>query len=549
VINTDILLVQPPIEDFYLTKKRTLPYGLCSIAGSLKSHGYNVEIFDALATNKAKIIEWPEEFEYLRPFYGKPDVSSFSLFHGYKHFGFSFEHIGKIARDQSPFLIGISSLFTPYFDSVLKTAKIIKNFLPDCKIVVGGHHPTKLPKAVMECLQIDYVIQGEGEESIPLLANALREHTDIDQVPGIVFRKNDKSLHISEPAWLKKLSGLPTPAFNLVKQKFYQRNGKGAAIVVSSRGCPMKCSYCAVSAASSNAPFRQREIDDVIKELESQVEIYDIAFIDFEDENLCLKKSWFLSLMNQMKIKFPERNFELRAMNGLFPSSIDKDIIKAMKSAGFKTLNLSLGSASKQQLKKFCRKDVRHAFENALDLAEQYHLQSVSYIIAAAPGQDPEQSVDDLLYLATKPTLAGLSVFYPAPGSIDYKHCEDRKLLPRSFSLMRSTALPIVDTCSRVQSVTLLRLSRILNFMKALKNNNLLVPDPEKCSQKNIDPCMDRKQSGILLLSWFLNDGVIRGVDRKGLLYDHDCDPILTKRFIDGIKTLKIKGTNLSQDI
>ncbi|MCK5098874.1 MAG: radical SAM protein, partial [Desulfobacteraceae bacterium] len=301
-------------------------------------------------------------------------------------------------------------------------------------------------------------------------------------------------------------------------------------------------SYCAVSASSSYAPFRQREVDDVIRELESQVETFDIGFIDFEDENLCLKKSWFLSLMEKIQEKFSERKFELRAMNGLFPPSIDEDIIKAMKSVGFKTLNLSLGSTSKEQLKKFCRKDVRHAFNNVLGLAKQYHLESVSYIIAAAPGQDPEQSVDDLLYLAAKPTLVGLSVFYPAPGSMDYQKCMDNDLLPKTFSLMRSTALPIIDTCSRIQSVTLLRLSRILNFMKALKNEKLSFPRSEKCCQKHIDPGMDRKQSGILLLSWFLNDGVIRGVDREGLLYNHEFDPMLTKRFINGIKTIGIKG-------
>ncbi|MCP3900612.1 MAG: B12-binding domain-containing radical SAM protein [Desulfobacteraceae bacterium] len=507
----------------------------------MKKHGYKVEIFDALATNKAKVIKWPEEFEYLNFFYGKPDSSAFSLFHDFKHFGYSFEHIGKIAKDKNPFLIGISSLFTAYFDSVIKTAKVIKKFLPDCKIVVGGHHPTQLPEAVMEYSEIDYVIRGEGEESLPILADSLRGNTSLEKVPGIVFRKSDKSLHISEPAWLKNFTDLPMPAFDLVKQKFYQRNGKGAAIVVSSRGCPMKCSYCAVSASSFYAPFRQRKIDDVIDELESQVEPFDIGFIDFEDENLCLKKSWFLSLMNKIIEKFPNRNFELRAMNGLFPPSLDEDIIAGMKSAGFKTLNLSLGSTSKEQLEKFCRKDVRHAFESALNLAKQYNLKSVSYIIAAAPGQDAIQSVDDLLYLATKATLVGLSVFYPAPGSLDYKYCQDKDLLPKSFSLMRSTALPISDTCSRLQSVTLLRLSRILNFIKALKNKNLSLPESEKCCQKNIDASLDRTESGVLILSWFLYDGIIRGVDRESRIYNHEFDPVLTKRFIDGIKTLEIK--------
>ncbi len=535
----NILLIQPPIEDFYLTKKRTLPYGLCSIAGSLRACGFNVEIFDCLATNKVKIIHLPKEFEYLHPYYGKPDISPFSLFHEYKHFGYSFEHIGKIARDKQPFLIGISSLFTPYFDSVIKAAKAVKKFLPNCKIVVGGHHPTQLPEDVMEaCPQIDYIIRGEGELSMPVLAQKLkRGNADLDTIAGIVFRKKNGLLHINNPAWLNNLSDLPLPALDLVNQKFYKRKGKGAAIVVASRGCPMKCSYCAVSASSFYAPFRQRQIQDIIKELESQVTTFNTGFIDFEDENLCLKKSWLLSLMDQIKKNFPDRNFELRAMNGLFPPSIDEDIIKAMRSAGFKTLNLSLGSTSKEQLEKFCRKDVRRAFNRALALAAKYKMESVSYIIAAAPGQCPEQSVDDLLYLAAKPTLAGLSIFYPAPGSKDYKKCQDRNLLPETFSLMRSTALPIVDVCSRIHSITLLRLARILNFMKSLKKRKSLLPEPVKCCQNSIDPGIDRKNAGILLVSWFLDDGIIRGIDKNGDIYHHAIDPLLTKRFTDRIKT------------
>ena len=75
-----VVLVQPPIEDFYLTKKRTVPYGLATIAACLQKKGFNVQILDALATNKSRIIAYPEEFSHLKAFYGKSDVTAFSLF-------------------------------------------------------------------------------------------------------------------------------------------------------------------------------------------------------------------------------------------------------------------------------------------------------------------------------------------------------------------------------------------------------------------------------------------------------------------------------------
>ena len=74
----NILLIQPPIHDFYLTAKRTIPYGLASIAAGLIEAGFSVKILDALATAKSRIIDLPQEMTYLQPFYGRPDQSPFA---------------------------------------------------------------------------------------------------------------------------------------------------------------------------------------------------------------------------------------------------------------------------------------------------------------------------------------------------------------------------------------------------------------------------------------------------------------------------------------
>ena len=84
----DILLIQPPIQDYYLTKKRTIPYGLMSIAACLEEKGFTVELLDALATAKSRIINTPSEMAYLESFYGQEDRSLFSLLHHYRHYGY-----------------------------------------------------------------------------------------------------------------------------------------------------------------------------------------------------------------------------------------------------------------------------------------------------------------------------------------------------------------------------------------------------------------------------------------------------------------------------
>ncbi|MCP4023915.1 MAG: radical SAM protein [Desulfobacteraceae bacterium] len=539
---SNIVLIQPPIRDFYLTQKRTIPYGLASIAGTLRRQGFDVDLFDALASKKAKKIPLPRAFSQVVPFYAKTDLSLFSLFHQYKHFGYSFEHIGKFVKDKHPFLVGISSLFTPYCNQALKTAEMVKKFYPDCKIVLGGHHPTLFAETVLQHPAVDFVLQGEGECSMPLLAKALKNKMPLEDIPGIALKRADGSLFLSEPAWMEDLNDYGNPAMDLINTKFYQRNNKGTICVVASRGCPMKCSYCSVSASSNHGPFRQRQVKSIIDEIQSQLKFNDIGFIDFEDENLSLNKKWFLSLLQEIQTLFAGKKLELRAMNGLYPPAIDEEIVLAMKKTGFKTLNLSLGSTAKAQLSRFRRHDVKDDYEKAVFLARKYGLQTVSYIIAAACGQEAQTTIDDLLYLAEKPTLAGLSIFYPAPGSLDFALCKEKNLLPDHFSLMRSSAFPISDQTTRIEAITLMRLSRILNFMKHLKDTGCDLPEAQPCSQDSIHSQNDRQAVSIKLLAWFLFDGVIRGVEKNGVIYEHIIDLRLSRSFIEQLDFSCIKG-------
>jgi anaerobic magnesium-protoporphyrin IX monomethyl ester cyclase len=535
----NILLVQPPIEEFYLTAKRTIPYGLASICANLEAKRYPCQILDGLATDKSKSIAYPSGFAYLSPYYEREDTSLFSLFHQFKHFGYSYEHIGTRVRNLKPFLVGISSLFTAYCDQALETARVIKKFYPQAYIVMGGHHPTHFPEAVLECRAVDFVLRGEGENSLGLLCDALKNDTALDKVPGIGFRDKEKII-VHPPVWIKDLNQLPLPALDRINQAYYQRNKKAAITMVSSRGCPMPCSYCSVSASASHAKFRQRDVTDVLKEIEEQANRLDIGFIDFEDENLALEKNWILALLVGLNKIFKGSPPELRAMNGLYPPSLDREIMTAMRGAGFKTINLSLGSFSKDQLTRFKRPDVRKAHDRALDLAQELGLTCVSYVIAAAPGQSATSSLDDLLCLAQRRTLAGLSIFYPAPGSLDYGMCREKGLIPKHFSLMRSTALPLDDTTKRLEAITLLRLARILNFIKTRIDIHGSLPLGKTCVSDLL--VGHRDTISHKLVQYFLQDGIIRGVDKKGNLYAHKTDADLCQKFIKAIKTLPLMG-------
>ncbi len=229
-------------------------------------------------------------------------------------------------------------------------------------------------------------------------------------------------------------------------------------------------------------------------------------------------------------------------MNGLFPPTLDETVVAAMAGAGFKALNLSLGSTHAEQLRRFHRADVRAAFDRALDLAEGHRLTAVGYIIVGAPRQSAEASVDDLLFLAERRVLAGVSVFYPAPGSPDYELCRQLDLLPGFLGRLRSSALPIEHSTRRIDSATLLRLGRILNFMKHLLDRGLPLPAPRPPDADVLAPG-DRIDTGRRLLAWFLADGCIRGLTPDGVVYDHRSDRRLCDRFLNGLRKITLRGT------
>jgi anaerobic magnesium-protoporphyrin IX monomethyl ester cyclase len=218
-------------------------------------------------------------------------------------------------------------------------------------------------------------------------------------------------------------------------------------------------------------------------------------------------------------------------------------VIRNMKAAGFRALNLSLGSTSPEQLKRFNRPDVRASFDQALKLAEENGLNAVGYVISAAPYQNAEDSISDLLYLAQRRVLVGLSVYYPSPGSKDFDLCKNLGILPDHFSCMRSSALPIAHTTTRKEAVTLLRLARILNFMKSLTDAGIRIAKDTSSDKTPIHNPADRLETSRQLLSKFLQDGKIRGITPEGKVFEHLISEKLTQAFLTGLTAIDLRGT------
>jgi anaerobic magnesium-protoporphyrin IX monomethyl ester cyclase len=512
-----------------------------SIASACRQKGYRVQILDALATGKSRPAPLPDELAYLAATYGPPDCAPFALFHQYRHFGYALATIAEQAHLSGARLIGISSLFSAYEDMALACAQVIKARCPQATIVLGGHHPTAFPERILEQPAVDIVLRGEGEESLPALADALLKGSPLAAIPGVAYKRDHGSPCIRPAVYAANLDHLPLPSLDLVKNRYYARKGRTTLVIAASRGCPMACTYCCMG-AHSRIPYRRRTVAHVMREIEQAAKDHDIGLIDFEDENIVLDHTWFTDLLHHLVGFFGNRPPELRAMNGLFPQALDQETLALMKAAGFRELNLSLGTSDPLQARRFRRPLLTAAFDRALSWAAQLDMTTVGYLIAGAPGQSPLTSLHDLLFLASRRALVGLSVFYPAPDSLDFRHCEAAGLLPDTPLAWRSTALPIDDTTRRGESLTLLRLARMLNFMKQCVDLQDEHPFPEPSAYDGRRLEGTRLEMGRQLLRWFLADGVLRGVDPRGAVFVHPAPAWLPRSFCHSIQRVSLRG-------
>ncbi len=470
-----ILLIQPPVRDFYRTSIRTQPIGLAYLAASLMRHGHEVEILDC-QTDKKRSIPVPSELSYLRDLYPFDDRSPFKLYSGYYHFGMSWDEIRKRIEGSKADVFGISSSFTPYHEEALETARIIKEWDGKKIVVMGGPHASCDPEGVLQSLWVDYVVLGEGEARFPsLLEKVEKGRTEIKEIDGIGYRTSGGICINPLKDFIEDLDSLPYPARELLDPDRYRMGKKRSTMIITSRGCPHGCAYCSAHLVMGTS-FRTRTPEAVIGEMVECDKKYGIEVFDIEDDNFTFDQNRAKRLMNLIIKTFGERKIQLSAMNGTSFASLDGELLQLMKRAGFHTINLSYVSTDSSTKERMGRPKPTNEFETILEEAERFSLNVIAYAILGMPGQTTEEMVDTLIYLMERKALIGPSVYYPVPGTPLFERCRRDGILPPWASQWRSTALPIeTKEFNRLDLLTLFRLARVINFIKAKMNENELV--------------------------------------------------------------------------
>ena len=507
-----ILLLQPPVQDFYDTAVRLQPLGLCMLKSFVREQLPDVEciVRDYHQGYGRAELPLPAELSYLGEYYLYPDSSPFSMFHRYYHFGASFERIGREVAREKPDLVGISSPFSPYHREAAACAREIKKRL-DVPVLMGGAHVSASPLTVLEDPNVDYIIRGEGEKPFVELVRSLRSSGRLEQVSGLGYRRGE-DLVLNPPSGIRDPERIPFPDFSDLPKDRYRLGGKPLCFLTTTRGCPHRCSFCSVH-TTFTAGFRRRSPEQVFLEMEKRYE-EGYRVLDFEDDNLTFHKGDFTDLLKRIVKRWPTGELHLTAMNGVSYRSLDREVLTLMKQAGFRDLNISLVSASEESLQKVNRPHTLRQFLETVNEASSLGFGIVAYQILGLPFETLETMVATMSLLAGLPVLIGASIFYLTPG------CPISEEFPPQTETdhfrARSTAMAIeTPNFSRSDLYTLFISARILNFLKGLRPVEGGLPLKEVLSSRSMQG--GRSALGSELLLRLLNENTLYAVTPEGM--------------------------------
>jgi len=399
-----ILLASP--ESGVWNSRKHIHMGLGYLAGSLLADGYDVDIWDAAV---------------------EEDVESLD---------------GRLTRDSYD-VVGISAP-TPLIVNAWEAAEVAKKH--GAITLLGGPHLTLMPHESMEKSQVDLVVRGEAEKTIVEIMHALdkdqgiiRDEARFASTPrlfdpaagwgdilGLSWRDLDGKIHhnLDRPL-ADDVDAIPFPAHHLFKIERYTNlnpltdgldpNAR-AYTVVTSRGCPYKCTYC--SKPITGDTWRGRSVDNVIAEWRWLVEDLGATEIGVTDDIWNLDRGRAKDLC-QALIDNKLNHVPWVTIHGMKVNNTDQELFNLMKAAGCKRVGFGVENGDDWMLRHVIKKGqtvdmVRQAFR----WAKNARIQTMGFFIFGMPGET-EESMEKTIRLALEldPDLAHFMMAAPFPGT------------------------------------------------------------------------------------------------------------------------------------
>ena len=385
-----IMLITPPYHSGVVESAGVwLNVGFVYIAGSLRAGGYEPIYYDAMS-------HWD-----------------------------TYEDIEARIRNERPDVVTTTAFTAEIVDS-LKVLKLAKDINPEIVTVVGNVHPTFMYEETFAGSHeyLDYIVRGEGEQTLVELMDALNAGGDVRKVKGIAYYEDGKAIATEQRLFVENLDTLPL-AWDLVDWPIYTyktMEGSTLAVVSSSRGCSSQCSFCSQQLFWKRS-WRGRSAENFLGELEMLREKFGVDVVMISDETPTLdRERW-------------NRFLDLKIQSGLDTKILmetrvddiirDEDLMDKYSEAGVDHIYVGVESPNQATLDIF-KKDIKAEMsKRALDLINGQDMVSETSFVLGMPDETPEHMKETVeIAKHYNPDLAFFLAIAPWPYSNIYPQLE-----------------------------------------------------------------------------------------------------------------------------
>ncbi|MBN1991197.1 MAG: radical SAM protein [Anaerolineae bacterium] len=353
------------------------------------------------------------------------------------------EPIGQAVRRFQPDIVGITAN-TPQVKSAWRTAQAVKA-VKDVPVVLGGPHVSVLPAESAMRPEVDVVVRGEGEpmwlKLCEIIENAQKgnphftardlldaQNRLLDGLLGITYftTANEKRHNPDHPP-IADLDTLPFPAYHVFKMERYTNlqpatdaiDGAKSFSVMTSRGCPYRCTFCSQSIMPIK--WRARSPENVLKEWQHLVHELGAQEIGVLDDSANIQVDR-LERLAGLLIEHKVNHVPWIFVNGIRANLASRELLAQLKKAGLKRTAFGVESGDPDILlsidKKIDHDTIRQAFKNAKAVG----LETIGFFIIGLPGET-EASMEKTIKFACEvdPLIANFSMMTPYPGTQVYE--------------------------------------------------------------------------------------------------------------------------------
>lgn len=443
-----VILISPPDADYINAIENDLlvidpPIGLAYVAAVLRDNGMDVKIIDGNAMKQ------------------------------------SVEGVIESVASDAPDFVGVT-VYTFMVNVCGEIAKGIKEKSPKTKIIFGGPHIHPQHEEVMQTMPfVDYCVIGEGEYPTLELIKTVRSGGELAQVKGIAYRLDGQIIINQQSEYLKNLDELPFPARDLLPLDAYRSphsigGQKPFTLILSSRGCPFACHFCACNAVWGNQ--RRRSVENVLDEIEFVYKKYNVKAIRIEDDLFTLNKKWAMAICKGMVERGLNKiDWETNGRVG----TLSRELLIEMKKANCKSIAIGIEFGN-QRILDFAKKGFKidQVFET-VKMIKESGIRAKAYFMIGYPTETKE-TIEETIKLSQSLGLdyALFTLVTPFPGTHLYKYVKDRGLLKsndwkdyrfgsaRTFSLDGVSEDELIKLWNRAASEFYYRPKQMLKILK-----------------------------------------------------------------------------------